>query len=189
MGNCKSRKKRNNSFDDKDIINDKNPTKVYNNGKEKKKKNNKSKDIDKGKDKKENKKNKSIDKDRDNDIYEDIDNSKKTKKSSSKEESDEEENSIASEKRKEIEIKELNHKSPEKEVISEYESERPSIKINIKPINNSTILIGLANIGATCYMNATLQCLSNTDKLTNYFLKEFKYDKNDDTKKYQINIM
>ena len=32
-------------------------------------------------------------------------------------------------------------------------------------------------------MNATLQCLSNTDKLTNYFLKEFKYDKNDDTKK------
>ena len=34
-------------------------------------------------------------------------------------------------------------------------------------------------------MNATLQCLSNTDKLTNFFLKEFKYDKNkvDETKK------
>ena len=31
-------------------------------------------------------------------------------------------------------------------------------------------LIGLANIGATCYMNATLQCLSNIKKLTNYFL-------------------
>jgi len=31
-------------------------------------------------------------------------------------------------------------------------------------------LIGLANIGATCYMNATLQCLANIDKLTNYFL-------------------
>ena len=31
-------------------------------------------------------------------------------------------------------------------------------------------LIGLANIGATCYMNATLQCLSNIDALTNYFL-------------------
>ena len=31
-------------------------------------------------------------------------------------------------------------------------------------------LIGLANIGATCYMNATLQCLSNIDTLTNYFL-------------------
>ena len=30
--------------------------------------------------------------------------------------------------------------------------------------------IGLNNIGATCYMNATLQCLSHTVKLTNYFL-------------------
>ena len=30
--------------------------------------------------------------------------------------------------------------------------------------------IGLNNIGATCYMNATLQCLSHTIKLTKYFL-------------------
>ena len=30
--------------------------------------------------------------------------------------------------------------------------------------------IGLNNIGATCYMNATIQCLSHTVKLTNYFL-------------------
>ena len=33
-------------------------------------------------------------------------------------------------------------------------------------------LIGLQNIGATCFMNATLQCLSQTKKLTNYFLDE-----------------
>ena len=32
------------------------------------------------------------------------------------------------------------------------------------------ILIGLNNIGATCYMNATLQCLSNTKPLKEYFL-------------------
>jgi len=51
-----------------------------------------------------------------------------------------------------------------------------------KKINNSTILIGLANIGANCYMNATLQCLSNTDKLTIYFLNKFQYNKYDDTK-------
>ena len=40
---------------------------------------------------------------------------------------------------------------------------------------NIPIIIGLNNIGATCYMNATLQCLSNTDKLTKYFLYKFKY--------------
>ena len=37
---------------------------------------------------------------------------------------------------------------------------------------NSPTLIGLNNIGATCFMNATLQCLSQTEALTNYFLKE-----------------
>ena len=31
-------------------------------------------------------------------------------------------------------------------------------------------LVGLNNIGATCFMNATLQCLSQTEALTNYFL-------------------
>ena len=33
-------------------------------------------------------------------------------------------------------------------------------------------LVGLQNIGATCFMNATLQCLTQTKALTNYFLKE-----------------
>ena len=45
--------------------------------------------------------------------------------------------------------------------------------INVK--ENIPIIIGLNNIGATCYMNSTLQCLSNTDKLTKYFLYKFKY--------------
>ena len=43
---------------------------------------------------------------------------------------------------------------------------------------NTPILIGLNNIGATCYMNASLQCLSNTKKLTDYFLKHYKYNPN-----------
>ena len=37
-------------------------------------------------------------------------------------------------------------------------------------------LIGLNNIGATYFMNATLQCLSQTKTLTNYFLKESNKD-------------
>jgi len=76
------------------------------------------------------------------------------------------------------------NKSPEKIIIEDYENEMLHMKFGKrKTINNSTILIGLANIGANCYMNATLQCLSNTDKLSNYFLNEFQYNKYDDTKK------
>ena len=63
-------------------------------------------------------------------------------------------------------------------------------KGTIKPLDRKQTLklIGLENIGATCYMNAALQCLSNTDKLTSYFLHRFKYDKNDDSKKISNNL-
>ena len=63
--------------------------------------------------------------------------------------------------------KEINYKSH----IKNLEDEISKLKLQNEPI-----LVGLNNIGATCYMNATLQCLSNTKKLTEYFLKEFKYD-------------
>ena len=43
--------------------------------------------------------------------------------------------------------------------------------------------IGLRNIGATCYMNATLQALSNTDKFTEYFLTKYNFNPNDNTKR------
>ena len=43
--------------------------------------------------------------------------------------------------------------------------------------------IGLRNIGATCYMNATLQALSNTDKFTEYFLTKYNFNPNDSTKR------
>jgi ubiquitin C-terminal hydrolase len=39
------------------------------------------------------------------------------------------------------------------------------LKLYIRPT-----LIGLNNIGSTCFMNATLQCLSQTEDLANYFL-------------------
>ena len=39
---------------------------------------------------------------------------------------------------------------------------------DIKKATNGQI--GLANLGNTCYMNASLQCLSNIKKLRDYFL-------------------
>ena len=43
---------------------------------------------------------------------------------------------------------------------------------------SKVVLIGLNNIGATCYMNATLQCLSNSKQLTEYFLNNYIKDSN-----------
>ena len=55
----------------------------------------------------------------------------------------------------------------------------PSTTPEPSPIEtyNKPTLIGLNNIGATCFMNATLECLSQTEGLTNYFLKEKNKDK------------
>ena len=39
------------------------------------------------------------------------------------------------------------------------------------PLNEPNGLVGLQNVGATCYMNSTLQCFSNIKSLRNYFLK------------------
>ena len=44
-------------------------------------------------------------------------------------------------------------------------------------------LVGLQNIGATCYMNATLQALSNTNSLTEYFIDKSKFIPNNSNKK------
>ena len=51
---------------------------------------------------------------------------------------------------------------------------KPNNKINFNLINYER-LIGLENIGATCYMNATLQCFINIDLLTRYLLNESNY--------------
>ena len=52
----------------------------------------------------------------------------------------------------------------------------PKVPITCKSFK-SPPLIGLQNIGSTCYMNATLQCFSNTEVLTNYFLNEKNFAK------------
>jgi len=67
------------------------------------------------------------------------------------------------EEKKEEEKKEEEEKE-EEELEREEEVEKP-------------ILIGLNNIGATCFMNSTLQCLSQTKSLTDYFLNEKNIDR------------
>ena len=61
--------------------------------------------------------------------------------------------------------------------------------------NNSKVNIikktkGLDNIGATCYMNATLQCLSNTKKLSAYFLNNYNLAQNNimSNEFYKLNL-
>ena len=73
--------------------------------------------------------------------------------------------------------KDLNDKIMKKdEEINILKNEIINLRKKIDEITKpkEPILIGLNNIGATCYMNATLQCLSNTKQLTDYFLKTYK---------------
>jgi len=66
--------------------------------------------------------------------------------------------------------------------LEKLKQENEELKKIILELKKEPIIVGLNNIGATCYMNSTLQCFSNTNILTNYFLKEYKYDPNNNKK-------
>ena len=74
-----------------------------------------------------------------------------------------------------------NHCEKNKNQLNMYETKIKELNEKIEEYTIPTT-IGLDNIGAQCYMNATLQSLSNTLPLTNYFLNKYKYNQNDKTK-------
>ena len=81
-----------------------------------------------------------------------------------------------------IPIKNIDNNLDTQKIIDELLQKELEYKLQLKKYEEiiasykDPILVGLNNIGATCYMNATLQCLSNTKKLTEYFLEDFKND-------------
>ena len=59
----------------------------------------------------------------------------------------------------------------------QFSEQKPEIfKSSTKTQSNRTHgIVGLHNLGNTCYMNSALQCLSNTQDLTRYILSK-KYE-------------
>ena len=71
-------------------------------------------------------------------------------------------------------IKEENNslKNKNKELENTFNALKSKFDKNLLILYTKPTLIGLNNRGATCFMNAILQCLSQTKELTNYFLSE-----------------
>ena len=67
----------------------------------------------------------------------------------------------------------INKEKEEDEKLKKDEEKKKEIfKKQVILLYECPALVGLNNIGAACFMNAILQCLSQTEDLTNYFLNQ-----------------
>ena len=74
-----------------------------------------------------------------------------------------------------------NQNQNQNQINNNYNSNNQNTSNNNTPMNNNIYifpLIGLNNVGSTCFMNATLQCLLHISELNLYFLNEYPNDHN-----------
>jgi len=56
-------------------------------------------------------------------------------------------------------------------------------------INESCGILGLPNLGNSCYLNSTVQCLAGTLEMVKYFSKDYTLPNNKVVKKYQLDLL
>ena len=85
--------------------------------------------------------------------------------------------------RQEKEKKDKEQREKEEKEKKEREEKEKRERINL---DNRDFSLGLDNVGATCYMNATLQCLAHIKRITEHVLNYRKLGKLKDTKKCRL---